>query len=276
MDFPAIRASLKKQLVARFAQGTTGHKWWKDLAPTLIDTIVDAYVTPEGVAALISNPEVLNNLKHPQQFRFPAGKAEDWSKVKHAFFTGPRTFVVDRDGIKLKFRFTGSGWKLYDLDMGPGEAKPTVLHERHRSLNNTEREIALWKQTVLYAQICEDSQTLFLFFLKPESKMFGVIAREEFAMDFPPLAEAGDPGYNVRDQVVEISKIYIAQGAQRVRDLFWIGDFGANKPEGVNKRQVEKFLPLFAQVPERKFVRIVLSEVDSLIPDEKLCATDRS
>lgn len=276
MDFPAIRASLKKQLVARFAQGTTGHKWWKDLGPTLIDTIVDAYVTPEGVAALISNPEVLNNLKHPQQFRFPTGKAEDWSKVKHAFFTGPRTFVVDRDGIKLKFRFTGSGWKLYDLDLGPGEAKPTVLHERHRSLNNTEREIVLWKQTVLYAQICEDSQTFFLFFLKPELKMFGVIAREEFAIDFPPLAKAGDPGYNVRDQVVEISKVYIAKGAQPVRDLFWIGDFGTNKPESVNKRQVEKFLPLFAQVPERKFVRIVLSEVDSLIPDEKLCATDRS
>ena len=236
----------------------------------------DSNEIPEGVAALISNPEVMNSLKHPQQFRFPTSKAEDWSKVKHAFFTGPRTFVVDRDGIKLKFRFTGSGWKLYDLDLGPGEAKPTVLHERHRSLNNTEREIALWKQTVLYAQICEDSQTFFLFFLKPESKMFGVIAREEFAIDFPPLAKAGDPGYNVRDQVVEISKVYIAQGAQRVRDLFWIGDFGTNKPESVNKRQVEKFLPLFAQVPERKFVRIVLSEVDSLIPDEKLCATDRS
>ena len=276
MDFPAIRASLKKQLVARFAEGTTGHKWWKDLGPTLIDTVVDAYVTPEGVATLISNPEVLNSLRHPQQFRFRTGKAEDWSKVKHAFFTGPRTFVVDRDGIKLKFRFTGSGWKLYDLDLGPGEAKPTVLHERNRSLNNTEREIALWKQTVLYAQVCEDSQTFFLFFPKPESKMFGVIAREEFAIDFPPLTEAGDPGYNVRDQVVEISKVYIAQGAQRVRDLFWIGDFAANKPEGVNKRQVEKFLPLLAQVPERKFVRVVLSEVDSLIPDEKSCATGQS
>jgi hypothetical protein len=27
--------------------------------PTLIDAIVDAYVTPEGIAARISNPEVL-------------------------------------------------------------------------------------------------------------------------------------------------------------------------------------------------------------------------
>jgi len=123
MDFPAIRASLKKQLVERFAQGTRSNKWWSNLGPTLIDTLVDAYVTPEGIAALISNPEVLKNLKHPQQFRFPSGKVEDWSKVKHAFFTGPRTFAVDREEIKLRFRFTGWGWKLYDLDLGLGPAR---------------------------------------------------------------------------------------------------------------------------------------------------------
>jgi len=72
---------------------------------------------------LISNPEVLKSLKHPQQFHFPTGKGEDWSKVKHAFYTGPRTFVVERDGIKLRFRFTGLGWTLYELDLGLGEAK---------------------------------------------------------------------------------------------------------------------------------------------------------
>ena len=71
IDFPAIRASLKKQLVARFAQGTATHKWWNNLGPTLIDTIIDAYVTPEGIAALISNPEVLKNLRHPQEFSVP-------------------------------------------------------------------------------------------------------------------------------------------------------------------------------------------------------------
>jgi Protein of unknown function (DUF2939) len=123
VDFPAIRASLKKQLIARFAQGTATNKWWNNLGPTLIDTIIDAYVTPEGIAALISNPEVLKNLRHPQEFRFPTGKTEYWSKVKHAFFTGPRTFVVDREGIKLRFRFTGLGWKLHELDLGLGDAK---------------------------------------------------------------------------------------------------------------------------------------------------------
>ena len=123
VNFPAIRASLKKQLIARFTHGTAAHKWWSNLGPTLIDALVDAYATPEGIAALLSNPDALKNLQHPQHFRFSAGKAGDWSKIKYAFFTGPRTFVVDREGIKLRFRFTGLGWKLYDLDLGLGKAK---------------------------------------------------------------------------------------------------------------------------------------------------------
>jgi hypothetical protein len=97
MDFPAIRASLKKQLVARFTQGATAHKWWDNLGPTLIDAIVDAYATPKGIAALLSNPDALKNLQNPQHFRFSAGKPEDWSKVEYAFFTGPRTFVRTRE-----------------------------------------------------------------------------------------------------------------------------------------------------------------------------------
>jgi hypothetical protein len=118
IDFPAVRTSLKRQLVARFAKKTNDHKRWANLGPTLIDTIIDAYVTPEGIAALLSNPEALKNLRKPREFHFEFGKNEKWWKVKYAFFTGIRTFVVDREGIKLRFRFTGSGWKLYDLDLG--------------------------------------------------------------------------------------------------------------------------------------------------------------
>jgi hypothetical protein len=124
VDFPAVRASLKKQLVARFARSTTGHKRWSNLGPTLIDTIVDAYATPEGIAALLSNPGALKSLQTPRQFKFSTGKAEDWSKIKYAFFTGPRSFVVEREGIKLRFRFQALGWQLNDLDLGLGE--PTV------------------------------------------------------------------------------------------------------------------------------------------------------
>ncbi len=118
VDFPAVRASLKKQLIARFAGAASGHKRWANLGPTLIDAIVDAYATPDGIAALLSNPGALKNLQTPRQFRFSSGKPEDWSKVRYGFFTGPRSFVVEREGIKLKFRFTGLGWQLNDFDLG--------------------------------------------------------------------------------------------------------------------------------------------------------------
>jgi hypothetical protein len=123
VDFSPVRASLKRQLVVRFAKATSTHKRWSNLGPTLIDAIIDAYVTPDGIAALLSNPEALKNLKAPRQFRFTFGNNPNLSKVTYAFFTGPRSFLVAEDGIKLRFRFTGAGWRLYDLDLGLTEEK---------------------------------------------------------------------------------------------------------------------------------------------------------
>src|SRR5437762_4833260 len=59
VDFPAVRASLKKQLIARFVHATSGQKRWASLGPSLIDSIIDAYATPDGIAALVSNPGAL-------------------------------------------------------------------------------------------------------------------------------------------------------------------------------------------------------------------------
>ena len=123
VDFPAVRASLKKQLVARFANHAPTHKRWSNLGPTLIDAIIDAYITPEGIAALLSNPEALKNLKAPREFHFELGKEINLSKVKYAFFTGPRSFVIDHDGVKLTFHFTRSGWQLRELDLGLTDRK---------------------------------------------------------------------------------------------------------------------------------------------------------
>ena len=123
VDFPAVRASLKKQLVARFARETSVHKRWSNFGPTLIDAIVDAYVTPDGIAALLSNPEAVKNLKSPREFHITLGKGVNWSQVKYAFFSGPRMFLVDREGIKLRFHFTWSGWQLYDLDFALTDEK---------------------------------------------------------------------------------------------------------------------------------------------------------
>lgn len=118
VNFPAVRASLKRQLVARFVHETNRHGRWRTLEPTLIDAIIDAYVMPDGIAALLSNPEVIRNIKSPREFHFAASNNERTWKVKYVFFSGPRSFVVERDGITLRFHFTGLAWQLYDLDLG--------------------------------------------------------------------------------------------------------------------------------------------------------------
>lgn len=123
VDFPAVRASLKRQLVARFAHPESRHKRWGNLGPTLIDAIIDTYITPDGIAALLANPEALKNLRSPKEFHFTLGEKENLSKVKYAFFTGPGSFLVDRDGLRLRFHFTGTGWRLCDLDLGLTGAK---------------------------------------------------------------------------------------------------------------------------------------------------------
>jgi hypothetical protein len=133
VDFPAVRQSLKKQLVAYFSPEKTGEKHIKNkrlaglvtaLRPTLIDALVDAYVTPDGLAALIADPNAVKGMRAPQAApQSHTFKSVDWSKVRYAFFTSPRVFVVNREGIKLRFRFTGFGWRLNKLDLGLGEPK---------------------------------------------------------------------------------------------------------------------------------------------------------
>jgi hypothetical protein len=133
VDFPAVRQSLKAQLVAYFSPDKTGERHIKNkrlaslvtaLRPTLVDALVDAYVTPDGLAALIADPNAVKRMHAPQSAQQShAFKSVDWSKVRYAFFTSPRVFVVDREGIKLRFRFTGFGWRLNKLDLGLSDLK---------------------------------------------------------------------------------------------------------------------------------------------------------
>jgi DUF2939 family protein len=125
VDFPAVRGSLKQQIRDHFL-GVLANKKANRLAqilissePSPLDQLIDAYVTPEGVAALISNPAPIKSASSfPSLPRFDDGRKEiDWSNARHAFFTGPRDFAVDHEGIKLRFRFNGLGWKLHAIDL---------------------------------------------------------------------------------------------------------------------------------------------------------------
>ena len=102
-----------------------------DLAPSLIDQLLDAYLTPDGLAVLLSKPEIAatreSALAGPPQGSFERLNARtniNWSKVRYAFFTTPRDFLVDLNGTKLRFRFYGLGWRLRGVDLPVEQPKP--------------------------------------------------------------------------------------------------------------------------------------------------------
>jgi hypothetical protein len=125
VDFDAVRGSPKQQIRDHFL-GVLAKKKKNRLAEFLtsseqspLDRLIDAYVTPEGLAAIISDPAPLKNASSVSSLPGVEGslKEIDWSKARHAFFTSPRDFAVDHEGIKLRFRFNGLGWKLHALDL---------------------------------------------------------------------------------------------------------------------------------------------------------------
>ena len=125
IDFPAVRSSLKQQIRDKLL-GTLNEKQRDRLRQFVetssndpLDELINAYVTPEGLAALIADPAPIRNATAISSLTKLDGSSKqiDWSKFGHASFTGPRDFAIDHEGIKLRFRFNGTGWKLRALDL---------------------------------------------------------------------------------------------------------------------------------------------------------------
>jgi hypothetical protein len=126
VDFDAVRGSLKQQIRDHF-MGVLAKKKQDRLAQFLtaaagnpLDQIIDAYITPEGLAAIISDPAPIKNASSLASLPGVQGaqpREVNWSRFRHAFFTSPRDFAVEHEGIKLVFRFNGAGWKLHALDL---------------------------------------------------------------------------------------------------------------------------------------------------------------
>jgi hypothetical protein len=126
VDFNAVRGSLKQQIRDHFL-GVLAKKKKDRLAQFLaanagdpLDQLIDAYITPEGLATIISDPAPLKNARSLSTLpgiNDAQPREIDWSKFRHAYLTGPRDFAVEHEGIKLRFRFEAQGWKLHDLDL---------------------------------------------------------------------------------------------------------------------------------------------------------------
>jgi Protein of unknown function (DUF2939). len=130
VDFPAVRESLKAQLIKWFSPAGIAEtpiknkrlaRLARSITPEFINVMVDAYITPEGLRALITDPKAVKEIRSPQQLHM--GQPVDWSKVRYAFFASPRVFVVNLEGVKLRFRFSGLRWRLDKVDLGLSKAK---------------------------------------------------------------------------------------------------------------------------------------------------------
>jgi hypothetical protein len=151
VDFPSLRKSMKQQLNAKIGslrpQNPKRQKTFDTLADAfgsrVVDSLVDAYLTPEGLAAFLANPRVPGEPTPTPAPAAPAAPADpsatatpapliapetnppasplerriDWSRVRYAFFTGAREFLVDVDGTKLRFHFNGLHWQLHALEL---------------------------------------------------------------------------------------------------------------------------------------------------------------
>ena len=126
VDFDAVRGSLKQQIRDHFLGALAKNKKKDRLAQFLtaaagdpLGQLIDMYVTPEGLAAIISNPAPIKNASSISSLPSLSDSPRqiDWSVLRGAYFTGPRDFAVEREGIKLRFRFNGFGWKLHAIDL---------------------------------------------------------------------------------------------------------------------------------------------------------------
>src|ERR1700730_6028121 len=134
VDFPAVRESLKQQFRAALHRSQnndqTKHKKFArlltalgpSLSDRLADALVDTYITPIGLADLIANPQAAKDIQ-TSAGKPAVWKSVHWSRAKNAFFTGPRDFAVDVNGVRLHFRWEGLGWRLRKLDLPLGREK---------------------------------------------------------------------------------------------------------------------------------------------------------
>lgn len=129
IDFPSLRESIKDQLNAHILRkakeemsntkddgmGALGAGLAAAIGPALVNGLVDNFVTPAGLAGLISNPNATASDQQPaKDIQIP--------KVSWAFFTSPTDFEVTiTKGATLQLRFQEFGWKLYSVSLDPSE-----------------------------------------------------------------------------------------------------------------------------------------------------------
>src|SRR5438094_214653 len=99
------------------------------------------------------------------------------------------------------------------------------------------------------------------------AQSFAVIAKQELLIEFWVVGTR-NTGYEFCNQALKVGEIFIAQGAQAVRDLFCNHDFRSNQPECVNEWKAGESLPLLTEIPKLHFTCVILAKANRLITDQ--------
>lgn len=127
IDFPKVRESLKTQMRAMFAREMTKPeaednpfgKFGAMMAMGMVDGMVEGFVTPESMAAMIEE----GKMTKPGQAKVQAADAKpaDWDIERDGFdkfIATPKAANGER-GPSLIFERDGLGWKLSGLKLPP-------------------------------------------------------------------------------------------------------------------------------------------------------------
>lgn len=132
VDFPAFRDSLKTELNARMRAELREELAGEDralaslgmiLAPQVVDTAVDAFVTPEAIASMVQTAEAPGDEDGATE---PPTTGDEGGDIRQSYgFRDPDTFVVtltdpDRPGRSLDLLMERRNlvqWKLAGVDL---------------------------------------------------------------------------------------------------------------------------------------------------------------
>ena len=137
INFDSVRSSLKEQINAKMMEELVNDKELQDnpfaglavmLVPKLVDYMLDAYLTPSGIATLIRKGKLENKIDELQESAPSTTEVNEdidfWhvlSLAEYAFFTNPSTFLIEIEDVKFKFKLQEWAWKLSGIYL-PSEA----------------------------------------------------------------------------------------------------------------------------------------------------------
>lgn len=129
IDFPALRSNLKEQFNAAFIkesvnelEGNPFAAMAMGLASQLVNNLVDAFITPSGLAALMAGkkPAIPDDIEGGQSTQKPkVQKTELFKNARYSFdgFSKFSARIADENGKEIRFVFTRDGlsWKLTNI-----------------------------------------------------------------------------------------------------------------------------------------------------------------